>query len=611
MVSPQGTIVSSNVLKIYNVMKKLIPILIFLVYSFTAFAQSMYSDAVECMNNGEYADAKVYWEALNDRKNTYGNKIAICNTCIKLQAEAKDLIAIDRFTKAIEKYKAILNRNPSDKNARNQIARCERLRTEYLAANQLQTYTNSVYSYTFKHPAYMSKSTSSTNENTVFGSSDYKVRINVTSAVYNYSQTNTQLLSKVVNSYNNATITYKVIKDNWVVVSGYLADGRTFYDKSIISTRKSQYNEYVKILVSAVVTSPRSDGRGSVLAECISNDLSVNSTGPSVKINETDDERWQRAKRLDTKEGYNNYLAYAPYSSPHKEEAKGRKSLWEAREQYTKALQSYTQTLARPYYESAKKLFKEGEAYMTASDRDKYVESYYQYCLNPSRSLYEIKLFMTSYSWHPKIKVVKGCLVKAFCSMGLYSSAKDYVKVARNYPIWFSESTSYTQKQWLTYIKTQKKKKSSSQGYNKTTTKYGSVGKYKKGSSIGYTLGVGTELSFPKLDVGAFPQVKLNGGLGDNYNRFNLLADLTIGYSGDFGSTFKAKIAPRWNVVADEFFLYAQPEAGYDFLQGGAVYGGRIGFGWEYLGSLSVGYLHSKGFGGNLWQLSYVYNWYW
>ena len=90
-----------------------------------------------------------------------------------------------------------------------------------------------------------------------------------------------------------------------------------------------------------------------------------------------------------------------------------------------------------------------------------------------------------------------------------------------------------------------------------------------------------------------------------------MLADLTIGYSGDFGSTFKAKLAPRWNIIADDFYIYAQPEVGYDFFQGGAVYGGRLGIGLDYLGSVSFGYLYSEGFGDNLWQLSYVYNWYW
>ena len=441
-------------------MKKLIHILFLLVYSVTASAQNMYSDAVESMNEGNYEDAVVWWNAVNNRDNTYGNKIAICKTCQGLQRDAKNLIEAERFTKAIEKYQEILNLNPSDKNAKEQIARCERLRLEYLAANQLQTYTNSMYGYTLKHPAFMSKSTYSTNEKTVLLSSDFNVRITIISVVYNYSQTNTRILDEVVCSYNNDTITYKTIKDNWAVVSGYLPDGRIFYDKSIITSRKSQYDEYVKILVSAVGTCLRSDSRGRIVSECIGNDFSVSTSGPTVKINETDDERWLRAKRSDTKDAYDKYLTHAPYTSAHKEEAKGRKSLCEAREQYNKALQTYTQKLAWMYYENAKKLFEAGAYYMTSSDREKYIESFYQYCLNPTRSaLNEITQFINSYPWHPKIMVVKGCLIKVLCSNGSYSSAEDFVKNAGNYPIWFSEKTSYTKKQWMAYIKAQKKAK--------------------------------------------------------------------------------------------------------------------------------------------------------
>ena len=467
MVIPRSTVVLSSVLIIYSEMKKLIPIIFLLVYSVTASAQSMYSDAVECMNNGKYDDAKTFWKALENRDNTYSKKIAICKTCIDLQKDAKKLIAEERFTKAIEKYQEILNWNPSDKNAKEQIARCERLQSEYLAANQLQTYTNSLYGYTLKHPAFMSKSTYSTNEKTVLLSSDFNVRITITSVVYNYSRTNTQILGEVVNSYNNATITYKTIKDNWAVVSGYLADGRIFYDKSIISTRKSQYDEYVKILVSAVGVCLRSDGRGRIVSECIGNDFSVSTSGPSVKINETDDERWLRARQADTKNAYDKYLTYAPYSSTHKDEAKGRKSLCEAREQYNKALQAYTQIMAGMYYENAKKLFEEGEAYMTSSDREKYLESYYQYCLqyclNPTASaaIDEILRFTREYDWHPRIMVVRGCCVKVLCSKGSYSSAVGFVKNAGNYPIWFNENTPYTKKQWMAYIRTQKKKEKS------------------------------------------------------------------------------------------------------------------------------------------------------
>lgn len=442
-------------------MKNLILILAFLACSFTSFAQSMYSDAVECMNNGEYVDAKIYWEALNDRNNTYGYKIVVCSVCIHLQSEAKKLIAAERFTKAIEKYQAILSKNPSDRNARDQIAKCKRLRAEYLETNKILTYTNSAYGYTFKLPPYMKKSANSNDERIDFWSNDYNLHATITARVYNSSQTDNQILNNVINSYLGATITYKKLKENCIVVSGYLADGLVFYDKSIIASRKSQYNEYVKILISAVVKSTRNDSRGGDLAKYIYNDLIVKTTVSSVKTNETDYERWQRAKKINSKEGYDNYLRYAPYYSSYKEEANGRKALCEAREQYNKGMQSFSQSFAVIYFENAKKQFESGANYMTQSDKEMYLESYYKYCMSPNCSVNEIKQFINSYGWHPNIKVIRGCLVKALCAIGQYDSAKAYVQNNLNYPIWISERTSLTQKQWLRYIKAQKKENKS------------------------------------------------------------------------------------------------------------------------------------------------------
>lgn len=442
-------------------MKNLILILAFLACSFTSFAQSMYSDAVECMNNGEYVDAKIYWEALNDRNNTYGYKIVVCSVCIHLQSEAKKLIAAERFTKAIEKYQAILSKNPSDRNARDQIAKCKRLRAEYLETNKILTYTNSAYGYTFKLPSYMKKSANSNDERIDFWSNDYNLHATITARVYNSSQTDNQILNNVINSYLGATITYKKLKENCIVVSGYLADGLVFYDKSIIASRKSQYNEYVKILISAVVKSTRNDSRGGDLAKYIYNDLIVKTTVSSVKTNETDYERWQRAKKINSKEGYDNYLRYAPYYSSYKEEANGRKALCEAREQYNKGMQSFSQSFAVIYFENAKKQFESGANYMTQSDKEMYLESYYKYCMSPNCSVNEIKQFINSYGWHPNIKVIRGCLVKALCAIGQYDSAKAYVQNNLNYPIWISERTSLTQKQWLRYIKAQKKENKS------------------------------------------------------------------------------------------------------------------------------------------------------
>ena len=187
----------------------------------------------------------------------------------------------------------------------------------------------------------------------------------------------------------------------------------------------------------------------------------VKTTVSSVKTNETDYERWQRAKKINSKEGYDNYLRYATYYSSYKEEANGRKVLCEAREQYNKGMQSFSQSFAVIYFENAKKQFESGANYMTQSDKEMYLESYYKYCMSPNCSVNEIKQFINSYGWHPNIKVIRGCLVKALCAIGQYDSAKAYVQNNLNYPIWISERTSLTQKQWLRYIKAQKKENKS------------------------------------------------------------------------------------------------------------------------------------------------------
>ena len=86
-------------------MKRILTLLVIILFPLLTFAQSMYSDAIECMNNGEYKDAKVYFEALNGN-NAYSNKITICNECIKLQAQANifENISSSRLKKNTKRY---------------------------------------------------------------------------------------------------------------------------------------------------------------------------------------------------------------------------------------------------------------------------------------------------------------------------------------------------------------------------------------------------------------------------------------------------------------------------------------------------------------------------
>ena len=93
------------------------------------------------------------------------------------------------------------------------------------------------------------------------------------------NQSNSQILKNVNNKYNSATITYTSSKDNWIVVSGYFSNGYVFYDKTIVATILSQYNEIVKIVVSSVVTNSKEDAKGSDLAKIIHSNLKVYLSG--------------------------------------------------------------------------------------------------------------------------------------------------------------------------------------------------------------------------------------------------------------------------------------------------------------------------------------------
>lgn len=426
-------------------------LLIFMcLFSFSLYSQTV-DDAMRRMNNGQYDIAKVYWDALNDSTDKYSKKIAICIACIKLQQEAKQLMETERYSKAIEKYKSILSKNPSDNNAIAQIEDCKRLRENYLA-NHVKVYTNDSYGYSLKYPLFLTKKASSKDEFVVFFSSDYSIKVSLKVSIEFHEASNHKILNEVIAVYKEAEadIRYNKIYDDWLVIRGYLADRKAFYNKSIISYRKSQYNDSVKIIVSATVMNLENyDNKGFKTFEIISQSLKVNSTGCFVNIQETDEDRWQRALKLNTFSAYQNYLLYAPVRSLYRDEAEARMSLCMARSDY-----------AEERYLLAKKNFEAGEKYMTTSDKEMYANSYYNICLNTNCSIEDLIKFTQKFPKYPKMRVIKGCFVKAYCRDGLYSEAKDYVR--NNYGIWYDENTPLTNRRWFKFIRQSKKEKKKS-----------------------------------------------------------------------------------------------------------------------------------------------------
>lgn len=420
-------------------MRRTVVTLCLFLLSFSLFSQTVESARMR-MNNGQYNIAKAYWKALNDNYNKYSSEIAICESCEQLQKEALYLMSKKRYTKAIEKYQSILDKNPSDNIAPSQIQKCKTLREAYLAANDLQTYTNNNYGYSLKLPSFMTKDTKSNNENVVFWSPDSKICIKLITSIEFGELTDSKILDKVTKQYNGTKVVYRKADNNWIVTSGYQANGAAYYEKSILVNRRSQLGEPVKVVITAVVISPKDDIRVRKIPENIHKTLNVTATGPSLYISETDEDRFQRALRINTIKGYNNYIIYAPVYSKHKEEAKARRSVLEARESYKRGL-----------YSSAKNYFELGIKYLSTSDQEMYANSYYMVCRDNICSIDVLNDFVNKFPNYAQMKVIKGRFVKTYCYNGLFATAKRYVR--NNYGIWYDENTPYSRRQWMKFIR--------------------------------------------------------------------------------------------------------------------------------------------------------------
>ena len=424
-------------------MKRIIAAICLCLLSYSLFSQTVES-ARERMNKGEYGTAKAYWEALDDESNRYASEIDICGSCEELQKEARQLISSHRYSKAIEKYQSILNLNPSDITARSRIAECQRLREQYLAANNLLEYTNQHYGYSIKYPSYMAKDRNSTAEKAVFRSKDNRINLTVTATIEYKELTDSQIIDRKVKQYKSSNVTYKRVGYTWFAISGNQPGGKSFYEKTVVANRKSQYGEAVKVIIAATLTSPKNDNRLDRISETINQTLYVDKTCRAVLASETDDDRFQKALEANTIEGYTKYLTYATTASKHIKEAKARKAILEARESFKNC-----------FYEYSKAKFEAGAGYLSSEDEKMYADCCYRHCRDFDTSVDELKDFINRFPDHPMVKVIKGRIVKAYCSKGWFQTAKKYVRT--NDGIWFDEDTSLDRKRWMKYIRQSKR----------------------------------------------------------------------------------------------------------------------------------------------------------
>lgn len=163
---------------------------------------------------------------------------------------------------------------------------------------ELQTYTDDYYGFSVKFPAYLKvkeqekypRWKKSNVHCTTYISDDketeliIKCQCNIAQIFYSrkyledYVRRYSQIFDKNKNIYicpddpNNIT--------NWIVASGYLADGRCLYDKTIIANRKSKGGRDINIIVSVIVTT--TDKNSAKIAYHIKDYFKVDEVGRTI-----------------------------------------------------------------------------------------------------------------------------------------------------------------------------------------------------------------------------------------------------------------------------------------------------------------------------------------
>lgn len=341
---------------------------------------------------------------------------------------------------------------------------------------------------------------------------------------------------------------------------------------------------------------------------------------------------WNEAIKYNLKTGYINYLNKYP-SGKYRGMAK------------MKLQALYLEDAQRNYssgnYREAISNFDIASRYLPLSSASKYTYQLASEKLAQQRenSRYEelmksaypsavlLESFLRDFPQNPKCPLIRGKLLNRYCINGKFDLARQLV-VDNPDGIALTENFTPDVKWFMKYIKQRER------NFNKNAKKRVNVPKRHDKTSftvfdgVGIMFGVGGSLSYMHAGTeivtiesqgatweeenviqGGFLGPQIAFSLGDFYNRFNLELGFQYAYSGDFGSHIPLSIAPRWNIIADDFHLFVQPEVAYDFGSGGFSYGGRFGFGWY--GAFSIGASYNSGFGHMIWQMSYVYYWSW
>lgn len=123
--------------------------------------------------------------------------------------------------------------------------------------SQNKTYCNGRYSYCIQYPNdFKGLGESDNGDGQIFISKDRKAEIRAYASLFDDEYTT--LKTNLEYAENRSQITYKVVKKNSFIISGYNSDGHVFYQKSILLLKDYWGHKNTKILHTLVITYPKS-----------------------------------------------------------------------------------------------------------------------------------------------------------------------------------------------------------------------------------------------------------------------------------------------------------------------------------------------------------------
>ena len=347
-----------------------------------------------------------------------------------------------------------------------------------------------------------------------------------------------------------------------------------------------------------------------------------------------EEEQWQRAVILNTKVGYIDYLNKYPAG---KYRATARARLFDlyvndARNSYSSgdyrdAVNSFD--MASKYGTLS---LMSGRMYRLAKEKMEAQQegSRYEALMSGAYpSPVQLETFLKDYPQSLHSPMIRGKLLDRYCELGRFDDAR---RLVEDNPegIALTEDVIPDADWWMKNIRQRERKfsKASKKSRNKVQRQRKQTS-FNAFDGLGIMLSAGASMSYTsrkemetkqyqgivteeeEVVGGAFLGPRVAFSLGNFYNRFNLEIRASYAYSGELGSQFPLAVAPRWNIVADAFHLYVQPEVGYDVMRNGMFYSGRVGIGC-LLGSLFFGVSYNRTvFDRIQYQIGYVYDWQW